>query len=337
MMRIRSSNRVLINVDVHMERNNKIQILRAIAIIAVVMIHTCPAGNAAVIIRPFLNFCVATFLFLSGYLTKYQTFSLASGGGRILRVIIPYIIWSIVYGLLSQANLKEHSFNLLTAQGCYHLYYVFVYIQLTIITPILLAAIKNKWGFVVLLISPIAIVAYYILWFYGGYDNEHLSLVSNVSCLRWIIYYYIGLCLGNGAVLPKIRNVWLYLSVCFFLVIQMLETQLYIAYDIPNSVTQCKLSCVLTNVGIIIIFYRFICSEKVCSNAIERILEMVGNYSFGIYLIHPIFIKLLGDFDIYDSIPYVANSLLVLMISFCGCYLGSKILGNKISRLFGLQ
>ena len=43
---------------------------RAIAIIAVVMIHTTPAGQWQVFCKRFINFAVATFIFLSGYLTK---------------------------------------------------------------------------------------------------------------------------------------------------------------------------------------------------------------------------------------------------------------------------
>lgn len=51
-------------------RNTTIQIFRAFAIIAVVIIHTLPLGYWQVLIRPFVNFAVAAFLFLSGYLTK---------------------------------------------------------------------------------------------------------------------------------------------------------------------------------------------------------------------------------------------------------------------------
>ena len=79
-------------------KNIKVQYLRAIAIMAVVLIHTCPSGSLQVICRPFINFAVATFLFLSGYLTKSeienrQTFFKK----RIVRVIIPYAIWTLLY------------------------------------------------------------------------------------------------------------------------------------------------------------------------------------------------------------------------------------------------
>ena len=52
------------------QNNRKIQILRTMAIFAVVMIHSNADGIFAVINRPFLNFAVAMFTFLSGFLTK---------------------------------------------------------------------------------------------------------------------------------------------------------------------------------------------------------------------------------------------------------------------------
>lgn len=80
------------------EKNQKLQILRAIAIIAVVMIHTCPSGKWQVFIRPFINFAVATFLFLSGYLTNIETSDWKTFyKKRIIRVIIPYVIWTFLY------------------------------------------------------------------------------------------------------------------------------------------------------------------------------------------------------------------------------------------------
>ena len=53
----------------NLTKNTKIQVLRAMAIVSVVIIHTC----GSVYIRPFVNFCVALFIFLSGYLTKIPT------------------------------------------------------------------------------------------------------------------------------------------------------------------------------------------------------------------------------------------------------------------------
>ena len=73
---------------------------RAIAIIAVVMIHTTPAGQWQVFCKPFINFAVATFIFLSGYLTKADNENwLKFYVRRITRVLLPYIIWTVIYSI----------------------------------------------------------------------------------------------------------------------------------------------------------------------------------------------------------------------------------------------
>lgn len=82
-----------------MTKYNNIQILRAICIIAVVVIHTCPSGILGVLMRPFCNFCVGTFIFISGYLTKHSIPDIkAFYKKRLVRIFVPYTIWSVVYG-----------------------------------------------------------------------------------------------------------------------------------------------------------------------------------------------------------------------------------------------
>lgn len=87
--------------------NKKIQILRAISIIAVVLIHTCPNDILTLFIRPFTNFAVALFLFLSGYLTNINTITNKTIKRRILRVIIPYIIWTIIYTIYKSQFIRN--------------------------------------------------------------------------------------------------------------------------------------------------------------------------------------------------------------------------------------
>lgn len=52
-------------------------------------------GGYGVIIRPFVNFAVGMFIFLSGYLTKENENGVYRDiiYRRIKKIIIPYIIW----------------------------------------------------------------------------------------------------------------------------------------------------------------------------------------------------------------------------------------------------
>lgn len=58
-----------------MAKDRYLQALRGLAISAVVLIHCLPQCAASVAIRPFLNFSIALFLFLSGVLTDERKFN----------------------------------------------------------------------------------------------------------------------------------------------------------------------------------------------------------------------------------------------------------------------
>lgn len=80
--------------------NRDIQIFPAIAVIAVVMIYATPADQWQVFCKPFINFAVATFIFLSGYLTKADNENwLKFYVRRITHVLVPYFIWTVIYSI----------------------------------------------------------------------------------------------------------------------------------------------------------------------------------------------------------------------------------------------
>ena len=112
-------------------KNQKIQIFRALAIIAVVTIHTTPPGEWQVFCKPFINFAVATFIFLSGYLTKDQGEDWKSFYfRRIRRVAVPYLIWSVMYSIPDMIASGPVALvkNLLTANANVHsTIYLYIY------------------------------------------------------------------------------------------------------------------------------------------------------------------------------------------------------------------
>lgn len=100
------------------EKLNNIQVIRVLCIIAVVTIHTCPSGQIGIFLRPFLNFCVSIFIFLSGYLTKMLIEDKSKYiKKRLSRVIIPYIIWSIIY-IIIYNDYSNFILKFLTARCC---------------------------------------------------------------------------------------------------------------------------------------------------------------------------------------------------------------------------
>lgn len=106
------------------EQSHKIQCLRGIAIIGVLCIHTLPGGNWQVYVRPLVNYAVALFLFLSGLLTRVDYDDWGEFmRKRVTRVLIPYIIWTILYTLPEQ-SFKLYLYNLLLGQATPFLYFI---------------------------------------------------------------------------------------------------------------------------------------------------------------------------------------------------------------------
>lgn len=79
-------------------KSTTIQLFRGVAILGVILSHTCPEGMWSVACRPLVNICVPLFLFFSGYLTKIENTDWATFfKKRIVRVAIPYLIWTVIY------------------------------------------------------------------------------------------------------------------------------------------------------------------------------------------------------------------------------------------------
>lgn len=317
-------------------RNHKVQILRALAIIAVVLIHTCNGGYWQVVIRPFINFAVALFIFLSGYLTKIENDNwLLFFKRRITRVAIPYAIWTVIYTFPS-TNIKEYIFNLLTTQASPILYYIFVYIQFVLLTPFLAKLSRLKYNWIGFLVAPLSIFGYkYTVLIFDLHPSGYLNIFWSVSCLGWFTYYYLGLLLGNKVIVRAYKWCPLLILYGFSIVFQILEGYvLYKYFGEANCGTQVKLSSLITSSIFCLIAYKYLTYSEMNTNS--RLLSMLGDYSFGIYLVHILVMIVLGRFvSAYSSLPFVMNSTIVLFICLVVVFFGRKICGNKLSRFVG--
>lgn len=322
-----------------MKKNHKIQILRAIAIIAVVMIHTCPIGISQVLVRPLINFSVGTFLFLSGYLTDTSNIDTKQFyKKRIIRVIIPYTIWTILYTTLSfypdGIDIKRYFHNFVTSDGAATLYYILVYIQFVLLTPLLNKLLHKKYWFIGFIITPISLLINYYWLISGASPNKYLSLVWHIGCLGWFTYYYLGLYLKNVIDGKKFNINKLIIIYIITIFIQIMEGYIWYKLGEVNCGTQLKLSSLLTTTVFVLLAYSYINSTKF--NNSNKILSLIGDYSFGIYISHLMIINILYKTPFYKFIPFFINSILVLSLTLLLVIIGKKILGKKISKYFGL-
>ncbi|WP_278474813.1 acyltransferase [Megamonas funiformis] len=319
------------------EMSNKIQICRAIAIIAVVIIHNCPQEYEGIVIRCFVNFAVALFIFLSGYLTK-----LVNNGikifykKRLLRVFIPYGIWSVLYTMVS-GKWDNFVFNFITGQCCDIYYFIIVYIQLTILAPWISRLIQSKYWKLGFLITPIFIAIEYV---YTINDNSIVFPFNALFFVVWFIFFYLGMCIRNGNISISLNFKRL---CCLFIagyVIQLIESIIWYVYGNYNmATTQLKFSAILYSVIVSMIAYLWIIKEKNISyNKIINVFIVIGNYSFGIYLTHIVLMGVLNK-TVYKFIDIIFpfNIVLIILIEVIGISFMAKFCGKKVCKYLGLM
>lgn len=322
-------------------KNDKVQILRAAAIMAVIIIHTCPS-SMEVWVRPFVNFAVAMFLFLSGYLTVFDRYSsnkqwLRFYWKRTIRVLVPYMIWTFLYTVLSPRNIgTRFLYNIATAGGGANLYYIFVYVQLALFTPLFKIASRSRYRFLIFAIGPLSLLFFKYLPLLHGHEFGKLTGIWwSTSCLAWIPYYYFGLLCGNGIVRAQCKTSWLTFFYLAALSLEMFEGYFLQYHGIPNCGSQLKLSTYLTNTAVLFASCRFLaCSYDVSGH---KALLLTGSFSFGIYFVHVLLIKILRHIPIYGMIPFPLNSFVLLSASLAAIIISDKILGKRLSAWIGLR
>jgi surface polysaccharide O-acyltransferase-like enzyme len=302
------------------------------------MIHTTPAGQWQIFCKPFINFAVAAFIFLSGYLTKTDNDNwLKFYTRRISRVLVPYIIWTVIYSIpdIQSAGLLTLAKNLLCANATTTLYYIFVYIQFVLLTPLLGKLAKSPYRHLGWLIAPLSVILFKYIPVFGGIEQgKHIQLFWNDACLGWFTFYYLGLILGNRIIDRKFNVRNLTVLYCASLLLQMAEGYLWYKTDPAGCGSQLKLSSILSSSIFILLMYSVLLNRN--QQPKSRLLCMIGDYSFGIYLVHMLILKWLQTLDFYNIIPYPINSIAVLAISFIFCCTCSTVFGKKFGRWVGL-
>ena len=315
---------------------DRIQTVRGIAIIAVVLIHTAPEGLAQVWCRPWINFPVGVFLFLSGMLSDAARWHPKK---RIIKVLIPYCIWTLIFvAAASYGNYAQipvlYIKNLLTADSASPMYFVPVYCECTLLIPLIDKLARSKYRWIGFVISPLEIVMIRLLPLVMGYEiNPYISIIKDISCLGWFTYFYLGYLLGNG--LLEIKASTLRLGVMWLgaVVLQTAEGYWYYTMGKHNCGTQLKLSAVLTGVLVSLLACRYICSEKLPS---VRFLKVLGDKSFGIFFTHIVVLRVLGMIPYYSTVAvFPVNALITVAVSLLCVLIGGKVLG-RYAKYFAL-
>lgn len=314
------------------ERLDEIQVLRGIAFIAVVYQHAIggfiniSADDATRVwmygmLFLFVKFAVPAFVFITGMVLFYNYYEKVNYPvflkKRILEILVPYSLWSVVYLLYHEdltafdvTNAKHVLRSLLTGTASYHLWFVVMIFPFYLLYPLLLRAFKKvqKWvksrvSFI-LLMSALVAGYTFLMWLSSDfmyrihYDGSYLQYVWIKLRDRNFLFYSFYFVLGGLAAVYL--NKWRDYTRRYLPVHHVLFVMLYVymGYQLVQLSGGYKVNIVYaTSLKPSMFFYTAIqlitlygvlytITKRNFAHRLTSVLQFIGERSYGAYLIH---------------------------------------------------
>ncbi len=350
-----------------MEKNKELSLLRGIAIMAVVGIHTL--GNATTILQvgkvgwllfvvsQLLQFAVPCFLFLSAIFITYNKDTIKWGEfykKKIIRVVIPFLLWTAFYicfnlriGGITKEDLVtpgKWAIWLLFGKSYTHLYYMSLVIQLYLIAPLVVGLVKGiekvfkKYDFIAILVVTwiIQMGIYYLNRFYLVDRFPYTS-----TLIVWYSYVALyGVWVGRNYERFKngVKKLWFVIwpfaiiSAAIFIGFNIMNRLGLKGEDVFNSIGLTYRRTYQTLIRFIFGIIMTIAMLHACiliankkkEGILQKGIHKIGDYSFGIYFVHPVFTWLM--YKLINA-SYMSETTLSL----------PKIVGHKLMVTNPLQ
>ncbi len=326
------------------ERITELDIYRALAILAVVLIHSVssalystswssPTFKFYLLLDQFCRFSVPLFVGLSGYtLTlRYKNNFINAGGffrRRVLRLMPWYLFWSAVIFLYIRYSvfwIGAQYFPLwkviFLGKADYHLYFVPMILQLYVLFPFLIFLVK-KWG--KWLLVPFFLVEMFLYFVLSEFAAGRIALPILLNDQQqylffgtWIFYFVLGILLAfDNKLVSFVKKYKLYFLTILFLVFCW---EVFNTFTLLNSLGDLTLATRSTRIPVLIyatFFYLTVTAGVNYFNFLPgklyRLLVGIGQRSYVTYLLHTIPLRVFGS---YIGPTSLQNTLLLFVLT----------------------
>lgn len=326
--------------------------IRLIATIGVVVLHVSSTGlygfgktstfdwMTANLVDSITRYCVPLFFMLSGALILSKTESpLEFYKKRFMRVLLPFLFWSLIYGAVCAAiqYIKGNSISTVSfftdilfykgvfSQQAYHLWYIYVLIGIYILSPLIKPLLKSKVNIYVLILVWTASIILCLPFF--SFNNA-ITLFFKFICYTG--YFIIGYILTkNEFKFKNIQKIALWISATVLVLYTAIST-FYLTNE-DGKLNDTLYDYFSPNIVLFsVIVFLLIKSLNVNLSEKHKIFRLINKYSYGIYLSHVLFLSVLervglGWNFIHPSIGIPFATVTCLTLS-----LGLIFLLNKI-------
>jgi fucose 4-O-acetylase-like acetyltransferase len=331
------------------QRDSYWDLWRGVAIIAVVWIHARPGGSYAgwehdywIVAKALIRFPVALFLFISGYMVNAD--KLRAPGAwlkrRMVRLLVPFFVWSGVYTIIEAAKSRGEIRPLSTLVrfvfgfSAMPLYFILVLVQLTVLTPLLARALRTRWIWAWYALTPVYIVLLYA-WAIrtGGMPPKYYCLFPGCLC-----FYLMGMQLRQSQ--PSIPAAWMAAGVAASTAAGVAESYALLHAGVSPELAGSQLSAT----GVLSACFLLLLVYAMRRPARPSLLSMLGVDSYGVYYVHVLWMGIISPaFDgggVFASAPLPAIQAMqvvtVIAASLLTMMSVRKLAGRRpASRLLG--
>ena len=235
------------------------------------------------------------------------------------------MIWTVI-----SHGYDHFIFKLLTGKTLYPYYFVFVYCQFVLFTPLMARLAKSRYRWVGWLIQPLAIY----LRKYCGLEQ----VVPFYELFSFFGAYYLGLALGNHVLQ------WNYgykktgaLCAATFILSALEGIYWYRAGNYDLATNTLNLTNYPYSMACLLLAHQFLTDDGIVirDTAFHRMLITLGDCSFGIFLIHAYILMIMQKLPVYHDLVFPLNSAVAVLISWLCIFCGRKIFGEKYGKYFG--
>lgn len=332
-------------------KKNYISILNVLACIGVVILHRFETGYTSdanfvfeVLIRAIAYCAVPVFFMITGatlidYRERYDTKTFFKK--RLLKVIIPLIIWSIIYFIINffkgKFSINDLSFKfvfeyffLVKTNPIFWFFVVIIGIYLAIPVISLIPQETRRKAFLYIIIITFVFNQFLPDLLYHLNLNYNYDLKFPLTYSGWISFIFIGYYIDKYEIVKKHRVIIYVLGIIGFLT--MVVPTIFISYHKNESCSwfdeYYDAPCVLYSASVFLFFKSKINNNQIVTK-IMPFFNFVAPTTLGIYVLHIAIRDFLRYFYTYS---YFGMNLVLTLSILTICFIVVKIV-QKIPGL----
>lgn len=315
--------------------------LRAIACLIVVLCHSMETASTVLLLDESPDvartksilyifymatfFATPAFVFLSEFLIskKYSTqIPVGFIKKRIKYLLYPYLFMSVVYAFTDNDSLTLKSVAIESLRNIFlgesTVYFVLIIFQFYFLHLLFYKKLA-RWKPKVVLITTLGVnIGYLAIFNFLNSPNNTIAAYlwgrgHWVIFIGWIFYFALGYYAGKHYYYLKAKLntkpaliILIFTSVAFLMIVLVTKY-----FKIIDAVSSKRIDIVFYTISIILLIF----SVSTFINRTPRIIIMLSNYSFSIYLLHKVFLRLFEILDIFEEMNIVAFIVFTFILS----------------------